>query len=108
MAEKQLTANDPIDEELFEQLVTLRDAKQQFALRLLELEHEKIQILAASKRTELQTRRLFDQILVERGMDPTTEVFIDGQTRKLILKGAENPKAPEKENPKAEEPSEEG
>ena len=86
MAEKQLTVNDPVSEDVFEQLVTLRDSKQQMALKLLELENDKIQILAASKRTEMQSRRLFEQILVERGIDPSQEVVIDANTRQLIFK----------------------
>jgi hypothetical protein len=86
MAEKQLTMKDPVSEETFEQLVTLRDAKQQMALKLLELKNEEIQILAAAKRTDMQSRRLFEQILVERGLDPASEVFIDAKTRQLVSK----------------------
>ena len=101
MAEKkQLTANDPVSEEVFEQLVSLRDAKQQFATKLLDLEGEKIQILAAAKRIEQQTRRMFEQILVERGIAPDTIAFVDASTRKLVFKKPEE--TPEQEAP--EEP----
>jgi hypothetical protein len=104
MAEKQLTVNDPVSDELFEQLVNLRDAKQQMALKLMDLEHEKIQILASSKRVDQQSKRLFEQILVERGLEPTAEAFIDANTRQLVPKEDVVTPKPEEAPPKPEVP----
>lgn len=76
----QLTPNDPVSKDTLEQLRQLRDVKGDLALKLLSLEQEKIRILASHRRVEDHLTRLFETILVERGLSPETDIEIDPQT----------------------------
>jgi len=81
----RLTLEDPVTKEQMTQLAQLRDAKGMVAAQMLDLEQRKIQLLAAAKRIDEQNQRLFDGILVDRGLPPNTPVELDGPTGKLSL-----------------------
>lgn len=82
---EQLTLDDPIAPEALQQLANLHNARLDFCDRNTSLDQEKITILAAIKRLDDQKNKLFEALLVERGLTPGTEVTINGQTGKLQL-----------------------
>lgn len=82
---KRLTLEDPVVGETLQQLRQLHDARLHLCERAVNLEQERIQILAAIKRLDDQKQRMFDSILVERGVPPQTQVEIDGRTGTLRM-----------------------
>lgn len=93
MEEKRpLTPEDPVDTETLEQLRRLQDTRQRLAESLLTLEQEKIQLLAAAKKVDDQRNRLFETLLVDRGLSPGTEIEIDAKTGRIKLLELEKPR----------------
>lgn len=105
----RLTINDPVDKRALVLLTQLREAKTQMALQLVDIEQRKIHILGAIKRVDEQTQKVFDAILVDRGIAPGTPVELDGNTGaiKLINQPPAGPKTSEEE-PTEEPPQESG
>lgn len=91
---KRLTADDPVEAETLNQLRELQEARMQVAESLLDLEQERIQILAAAKRIDDQRNRVFQAILVDRGLSPNTRAEIDARSGKLILALQNEPEPP--------------
>ena len=88
----RLTLDDPVPAETLKQFEQLETANVQLSLRLMMLEKEKVLLLASSKRIDEQHQRLFESVLVERGIAPGTPADIDVKTGKLSIK--EPPKKP--------------
>jgi len=81
----KLTALDPVPAETLEELRELQEARFDMADTLLTLKQEEIQILAAVKKLDDRRIRLFEDILIERGLAPNTRAQIDPTTGKLVL-----------------------
>lgn len=79
MADK-LTIQDPVDPETMQQLTALDSARYDIGDQLLDLEQERIKLLAAAHQVDAQKRRLFERVLVERGLDTSAKVSIDFKT----------------------------
>jgi hypothetical protein len=90
---RDLKPNDPVDTETLEQFRRLQEARSRFADSLLSLEQEKIQILAAVKKVDDQSARLFEHCLIERGLPPTAKVSIDPRTGAIDVVKDDSPKA---------------
>lgn len=84
---KRLTMNDPVSKETLLEFAQLQEARLQLADRFLQLEQDKIQLLASAKKVDDQQRRLFEAVLVERGYPPLTRVTIDARTGHLEILG---------------------
>lgn len=82
---RHLTPDDPLTRDEIGQLNIVEDAYGQVARRLMGMELEKIQLLAAGRRLTEQKGALFDRILTERGLDPKTPCEVDERTHRLIL-----------------------
>lgn len=82
---KRLTADDPVERDVLEQLRELQESRSRIADNLLDLEQSKIQLLASAKRVDDQRGRIFQAILVSRGLSPALSVEIDARSGKLIL-----------------------
>lgn len=82
---KRLTPEDPVEREVLEQLRELQDSRLQIAENLLDLEQSKIQLLASAKRLDDQRSRIFQAILVDRGLPPSLPAEIDARTGKLVM-----------------------
>jgi len=95
----KLTLNDPIASETLERFTKLGEAQHNLALQLLRLEQNKIRLLAAAHQLDEQEQRLFEKVLVERGLPPTAQVEIDTKTG--ILRVLSQPTEAPKEPPKA-------
>jgi len=104
---RRLTLDDPVSPEALQQLANLSNARVDFCDRNASLDQEKIAILAALKRLDDQKVKLFESLLVERGLAPDTEVTINPRTGKVQLlrrmpDGSLTPKPPPAEPPPAE------
>lgn len=86
---KQLTIEDPVPKDMVQRFHQIRAAQADCGLELLALEERKIQLLAANKKLREQHDRLFQGLLVERGLSPQTSVELDAETGKLILTEAQ-------------------
>lgn len=106
MTEKRLTLNDPVSKEEREYLQQLDMTKLGFAQKLLALELEKVNLIAASRRIENQTKEVFQKILVNRGQSADLVVDIDIDTGVISVQNPERQKVYEEE-PTAETTSEE-
>lgn len=83
---KRLTIDDPVSDEIREQFSTIEDAYTRIAVRLLQLEQEKITLLASAKRCVDERQTLFESVLIERGVSPSAHVRLDSDTGKLTLR----------------------
>jgi hypothetical protein len=92
---KKLTPSDPIAKEVVEKFAELEDARINIGLQLLSLEQNRVKLLAAAHMAEDQKKRLFEQVLVERGLPVTTRAEIDSKTGVLsVLEPGETPGKP--------------
>lgn len=80
MTEQRLTLNDPVSKEEREYLQQLSQAKSGVADKLLELELEKVNLIAAARRIDLQIKGVFQKILVDRGQAPERMIQVDLDT----------------------------
>lgn len=95
MSEKRLTLNDPVSKEEREYLQQLDMAKTGMAQKLLALELEKVNLIAAARRIDNQTDDVFQKILVSRGQPPDLAIHIDIDTGVIKVQNPERQKAPE-------------
>lgn len=84
---KKLTIDDPVSREILNQLDGLQEVLNQLGQQALTLDEEKIRVLAASRRVKEQRQRIFQNILVERGISLETSIKIEASTGKLIIEG---------------------
>lgn len=82
---KRLTAEDPIDSESLKTFNSLESARYEIGIQLLNTEQERVKLLATAHQVDQQRQRMFEKILVERGLPPNTQVEIDATTGKLTL-----------------------
>lgn len=92
--ERRLTINDPVPAEVIQQFRQIQTAQADIGLEFLRLEQRKIQLLAASKKLDEQHQRIFQALLVERGVDPAMPAELDGQSGKLVLQVETRPAEP--------------
>lgn len=88
---KKLTPDDPVSAEILKKFSDLEEARNSVAIQLLMVEQSRIRFLAVAHQIDEQKQRLFEQILVERGLPPTAQVEINGKTGALRV--LEPPKA---------------
>lgn len=78
--EKKLTPSDPVDAATRKRMEELAAARYEFGERLLEIEQEKVKLLVAANRVDEERSRLFEKVLMDRGLSPTTPIEIEAQT----------------------------
>jgi len=109
---KKLTLDDPVEPELLGKFGQLQQARMQCAERLLDLEQERVRVLRAAANVDAERQKLFEGLLLSRGLPPNFPVEIDGKTGKmnpihgvtpdmLAKKEAEKAQAQENGAPKA-------
>jgi hypothetical protein len=84
-SEIKLTPESPIPQEVLGKLNSLKGARQHLSDRLLDLEQDKIQIMAAARRLDEEQQAIFHGILTERGLPQNAVVEIDAATGKLTV-----------------------
>lgn len=82
---KRLTIEDPIDPETLNKFAELEARRMHLGVQMIELETEKVKIMVVARRLEDEKQRLFEKVLVDRGLSPTTGVEIDSNTGKINL-----------------------
>jgi hypothetical protein len=80
-----LAPNDPVSPENLKKFEELDGARYELGARLLELEQERVRVLSAAYQVEQQRQRLFEQVLVERGLQPDTRVSINDKTGEITF-----------------------
>lgn len=80
---KRLTLEDPVDEATLVALARLRDVRMGIGSQLIDLELQKVQLLGSVRRIDEQNQRMFDAILVDRGLAPGTTIELDGKTGRI-------------------------
>lgn len=94
--QKRLTMDDPVGKEVLGKLAELEQAELNAAMQLMALEQEKVKLLAVARRVEDERHKVFEKILMERGLAPTAPATIDSTTGKLTLvKPANAPPQPQ-------------
>lgn len=80
-----LTPNDPVSQDVIKKFEELDGARYELGLRMLELEQERVRVLSAAHQVDQQRQRLFEQVLVERGLQPSTPVSINDKTGEIKI-----------------------
>lgn len=91
---KKLTIADAVSPEDLARFAELEGARSQIAVRLLELEQEKIRTLRAASNVDTEKQRLFEKVLIERGLPPTAPVEIEASTGRIKLVDGPAPRTP--------------
>lgn len=86
---KRLTVDDPVDEETRGRFSSLQDARLRTGDRLLDLELEKVKLIRSASAIDNERQKLFERVLIERGLSPSQPVTIDSTTGqiKVITQG---------------------
>lgn len=88
---------DPVSPDDLSRLAELDKTKTALALRLLDLENDKIRIMAASRRIEDEWGGLFRRFVEERGLDPQTRIEVNYKTGAVSVQTVEGPSPPPNE-----------
>jgi hypothetical protein len=84
----KLTPTDPVDEETMKKLSELHEARLKIADRVLDLEAEKIRLMVAVRQVDMEKNRIFEKVLVDRGLPPGFPINIEGSSGKIQLLAA--------------------
>ena len=76
----KLTIADPVDAETLKKFQQLQSSRLQVAEHLLNIEQDKIRLMRAASNIEAERQRLFEEVLMSRGLPPNYPVEIDGKT----------------------------
>lgn len=88
---RRLTVNDPVDLETLEKFNQLEGARQEIASRFLEIEQERVRLLSAVHQVDQQHRRLFEKVLLDRGLQPNVPIDIESTTGKITIRDEKTP-----------------
>ncbi len=80
---RRLTADDPVSQEELGSLSELEEAETRVARQLLLIEQKRIYLLASAKKIEMQRNRVFEQILVDRGLPLDSIIDLDHRTGEI-------------------------
>ena len=94
MPEETKTINTPVSQEDLARMAQFQMARVRIADQMLELEEEKLRLLRAAASVRAEQAKLFEGILVDRGLSPNFPVEIDAKTG-LIKPAEEEPTTPE-------------
>lgn len=81
----QLSLADPVDKATLIKLGELENGRLQVGAQLLDLEQEKIKLMTAAHRLDEQRTRVYEKILIDRGIGGHEPVEIDAETGKVTL-----------------------
>ncbi len=89
------TLDDPIAPEVLGKLRALQEARMDLGDRHLTLQQEQVRLLAAARRIDEEKQRVFEALLMERGLPPDTVVEIDAGSGKVkVLQEGQPPIPP--------------
>jgi len=81
--DKKLTVNDPVDAETLGRIGELTGARYDVGERMLELEQAKVSLLVTAKQIDDEKARLFNKVLLERGLPPNTRIELNSDTGEI-------------------------
>jgi hypothetical protein len=82
---KRNAFDTPVSPAELNRMTELDNAYMELGARLLDLENDKVKILVSARRIEEEKQRLFEKILMDRGIAPSTPVEIDRETGALSV-----------------------
>lgn len=86
------TIDDPVEPELLAKFGQIQQARMQCSERLLDLEQERVRVLRAAANVDAERQKLFEGLLLSRGLPPNFPVEIDAKTGKMnAIQGAAPP-----------------
>lgn len=88
---KKLTIADPVGKDVLDKLEELEMSRANVGMNLLDLKQEEVKLLAAARRIDEERHRVFERVLMERGLAPNMISEIDIATG--LLKVAAPPAA---------------
>lgn len=98
----QKTIETPVSPEDLNRFSQLASARLQICERLCDLEQEKIRVLRAVANVDSERQKLFEKVLVERGLPPGFPVEIDSKTGQIkAVEGVELPRPSAQVTPEA-------
>lgn len=80
-----LSPSDPVKADVLARFAELDSARYELGFRLLEIEQERVRILAAAHQVDQQRQRLFEQVNVERGLPPGAPVTINDKSGEITV-----------------------
>lgn len=83
--QRQLTLDDPVEPANMEKFSRIRQTREQISNRMVQMELEKVRLLRAYSGLDTEEHRLFEEILLARGLSPTTPVEIIADTGKIRI-----------------------
>jgi hypothetical protein len=87
---KRLTPDDPVDEETRGRFTALNESRLRVGDRLLDIELERVKLIRSASAIDNERQKLFERVLIERGLSPSQPVSIDSATGQLkVLTQAE-------------------
>ena len=75
-----ITPETPVSKETLTALHRLQETRLSLGERLLDLEGDKVRLLAAVQRLDSEKTRIFEALLIERGLPPNAVVEVDAAT----------------------------
>jgi hypothetical protein len=84
---KQLSLEDPVDPGTMAQLSRIHQSQAQIAERLARMELEKVRLMRAFSGMDTEQQKIFDDLLISRGLPPNLPVEITAGTGKIKLRG---------------------
>lgn len=88
---KQLTVSDPVDPQTLQALGQITEAMTDAAHRGMELDIERVRTVRQYNQLDVEKNRLFERVLLERGIAPTTPVTIDPKTGVITIAAKSEP-----------------
>lgn len=88
---KRLTIEDPIEPEILAKFSELENARMRLGGQMIDLKSEEVRLMVAARRLDEEKQRLFEKVLVDRGLHPTTPVEIYAETGRISMMAGESP-----------------
>jgi hypothetical protein len=80
---KRLTVDDPVDAETRARFASIQDSRLRIGDRMLDLEMEKVKLIRSISALENERQKLFERVLIERGLSPNQPVSVDAETGQI-------------------------
>jgi len=80
---KRLTIDDPVDDETKGRFNLLNESRLRVGDRLLDIELERVKLIRSASAIDNERQKLFERVLIERGLSPNQPVSIDSATGQL-------------------------
>jgi hypothetical protein len=90
---RTLTVNDPVDQDTLDRFAQLDMSANQVCRRVGDMELERVRLVRALATLDSERSKLFEKILMDRGLAPTTVIHINPQTGEITMDSppVENP-----------------